>query len=597
MPAAIDRSAPDVAVALAQVAGLLRERRVPQAREAAGALLRRAPDDAHVRKAGARVAQAAGQHDEAVAHWHRATELVPGDVEAWRGLGAAAVAARLFDVAEQSAERLLAIEGETARGWIDVGHVRWLKRDEGGARAAFARALALDPTELRARWMHAHTPPTLVFADDAAIAAWRAEWRECIAYFAALDASAPGMAARIEDATSLATDFFFHYLGDGFDADHRHAAAVLRKLARIARPDAPAASRAPGAKPRIGFVSRCFYGHSVARVFERLVTALDNRSHELVLFQLGRHRDEVTERFVRHAHVHVAADARPATWRQLILDQRIDVLVYLDVGQEGLVSWLAAQRLAPVQCALWGHPIGTGFDSIDWFLTPDAAERTDAEGDYVEKLVRLPGIGCWFARPAWTGAPRVRAPGAPARFLVAQGVAKITPRHDALYARILEQLPGATLDALATQRPDQREALAARFARAGIAAGRATVHEQKPHEGFVALARDCDVNLDTIGFSGGISSFELLWLDTPTVTLPGRSLRSRQTAGMLSLLELPQLVAQDENDYVRIAVELGRSADLRAELGACIAERKHRLFEDERVPQAFREFIARVAAR
>ena len=335
----------------------------------------------------------------------------------------------------------------------------------------------------------------------------------------------------------------------------------------------------------------------MARVFERLVTALDNRSHELVLFQLGRHRDEVTERFVRHAHVHVAADARPATWRQLILDQRIDVLVYLDVGQEGLVSWLAAQRLAPVQCALWGHPIGTGFDSVDWFLTPDAAERTDAEGDYVEKLVRLPGIGCWFARPAWTGAPRVRAAGTPARFLVAQGVAKITPRHDALYGRILAQLPGATLDALAAQRPDQREALAARFARAGIAAGRATVHEQKPHEGFVALARDCDVNLDTIGFSGGISSFELLWLDTPTVTLPGRSLRSRQTAGMLSLLELPQLVAQDEDDYVRIAVELGRSADLRVELGARIAERKHRLFEDERVPQSFREFIARVAAR
>ena len=38
---------------------------------------------------------------------------------------------------------------------------------------------------------------------------------------------------------------------------------------------------------------------------QALVTALDNRSHELVLFQLGRHRDEVTERFVRHAHVPV----------------------------------------------------------------------------------------------------------------------------------------------------------------------------------------------------------------------------------------------------------------------------------------------------
>lgn len=111
-----------------------------------------------------------------------------------------------------------------------------------------------------------------------------------------------------------------------------------------------------------------------------------------------------------------------------------------------------------------------------------------------------------------------------------------------------------------------------------------------PPPQFLGLLRAGQINLDSIGWSGGNTTLEALWFDTPTVTLPGRSMRTRHTAAMLRLLELPQLIASDLEDYLRIAIELGRSADLRAQLAALIAQRKHRLYDDRAVVAALEAF-------
>jgi predicted O-linked N-acetylglucosamine transferase (SPINDLY family) len=103
--------------------------------------------------------------------------------------------------------------------------------------------------------------------------------------------------------------------------------------------------------------------------------------------------------------------------------------------------------------------------------------------------------------------------------------------------------------------------------------------------GFFRLAAAMDLNLDTIGWSGGNTTLEVLWHDVPTVTLPGPLMRQRHTLAMLRLLELDELVARDVDDYVRIAVRLCRDPDWRGSLRERIAARKHRLYDD-RAPVA-----------
>jgi predicted O-linked N-acetylglucosamine transferase (SPINDLY family) len=119
-----------------------------------------------------------------------------------------------------------------------------------------------------------------------------------------------------------------------------------------------------------------------------------------------------------------------------------------------------------------------------------------------------------------------------------------------------------------------------------------------PMPEFRALLARTHVNLDTIGFSGCVSTFEISAANVPTVTLPLDVMRSRQSAAVLRRMELDELCARDADDYVRIALVLGRDPALREALAQRIDERKHRLFDDRGVVDAFaREIEAGLVAR
>jgi predicted O-linked N-acetylglucosamine transferase (SPINDLY family) len=89
--------------------------------------------------------------------------------------------------------------------------------------------------------------------------------------------------------------------------------------------------------------------------------------------------------------------------------------------------------------------------------------------------------------------------------------------------------------------------------------------------------------LDTLHWSGGNTSLDALACGLPIVTLPGAFMRGRQSAGMLGLLGLPELIARDRADYLAIAARLGGDADWRRECALRIRAGQHRLFD---VPDA-----------
>jgi hypothetical protein len=66
----------------------------------------------------------------------------------------------------------------------------------------------------------------------------------------------------------------------------------------------------------------------------------------------------------------------------------------------------------------------------------------------------------------------------------------------------------------------------------------------------------CDAMIDTLHWSGGNSSLDALACSLPVVTLPGAFMRGRQSAGMLSLLGVPELIAADHAGYLAIAARL-----------------------------------------
>ena len=161
-----------------------------------------------------------------------------------------------------------------------------------------------------------------------------------------------------------------------------------------------------------------------------------------------------------------------------------------------------------------------------------------------------------------------------------QSLFKIHPDNDALFARVLRELPAARLVCFNGRDPQLSAQYQGRLEAAGIAADRVCMLPQCAHDDFLRINALCDVMVDTLHWSGGNTSLDALACALPIVTLPGRFMRGRQSAGMLRLMGIDELVARDTDDYVRIAARLVDDVAWRSALTARIREGRARVFDD-----------------
>ena len=159
-------------------------------------------------------------------------------------------------------------------------------------------------------------------------------------------------------------------------------------------------------------------------------------------------------------------------------------------------------------------------------------------------------------------------------YLSPQFLYKYLPQYDVLFPRIVRQVPKAKFVFLAhhssphlTRRLLVR--LANAFAREGLKfTDWCILLPQQSGEQYLQLNRVSDVLLDTVGWSGGRTTLEGIACGLPVVTLPGEFMRGRHTFAMLSLMGLQSLIAQNETEYVQLAVKLGLDPAWRAEVRA-----------------------------
>jgi predicted O-linked N-acetylglucosamine transferase (SPINDLY family) len=139
-----------------------------------------------------------------------------------------------------------------------------------------------------------------------------------------------------------------------------------------------------------------------------------------------------------------------------------------------------------------------------------------------------------------------------------------------------------------------RRRLESAFARQGLrAADHCVVLPRLDPDRFVAAMGACDVLLDSIAWSGCNSTLESLVHDLPIITLRGELMRGRHTSAILEMMGLDETIAPTVDDYVAVAVRLGRGAAERAAVGARIAAEKHRLYGDRACIAALEDFLDR----
>jgi predicted O-linked N-acetylglucosamine transferase (SPINDLY family) len=521
------------------------------------------------------------------------------------GLARALALADAAPDAQIAARRNAAELHQTAMAWMILAHdsIRLGRLDI--ARQAIDSALHLDEDSLTARFAAMTTPWNPFHRNLHQQTQFLAQFESGLKWFEACD-FAKRDPNEILRSLTFNTHFFLHYLELDTTSAQRRYARVIQDMANAAllphrsatAPQAAEPQEAGPRKLRVGFISGSLFRHTISKLFGTFITGLNRDQFEVSCFHLSETVDQVSRSLAGAVSRFESGSKSAAEWVQTIREARQDVLIYLDIGMHPMVQVLSTQRLAGRQYMLWGHPVSSRLNTIDAFLTPGLMERDDGDADYDEPLVRLPGLGTCFLPPDRKPVKPAGWPGIPAavEYFVGQSAPKWLPVTNIALVSIAKRLPGARFHLTPSSRGHEieqfRQHLADRFRQEGLNIDQHLgLLNWVTEDEYLGIAERVDINLDTPGWSGGNSSLEILWFDVPTVTLPGASMRSRHTAAMLRVLELDQLVAHDVGEYVSIAVELGRSADFRAEIRGRIRERKHRLYEDRTVVSALAEFL------
>lgn len=517
---------------------------------------------------------------------------------AWAATRALADDARVHDALTLAEQTLARHPNATAAHWL------WVKRltDEVPLaalselrRVPVATLPDLDPDAVDA----ALTVPEQ-YADDADVSAWRERYA---AGLAALSAAVADAALSDDARKSLVRHTAFRVAYHGRDdlSLQRARGDILCALMQPLTP--PRAARATASDPRlrVGFASKHLRDCTVGNYFKHFVTDLRDDRISVFVYACGE-RDafarEVAASVDRLTHFD-DNDGALSAMASAIATDALDVLIYPEIGMEPVIEKLAAMRLAPLQCVLWGHPVTTGLATMDVFFSAAALEPDHAQSHYREGLHLLPGLGtCYPSPPAPSALTRreLGLPEAAPLVVCAQSPFKWNPGFTRAAAEILRQFTDAKLvvfdSPLASRSRVFDDYLQHFFASAGIDVNARVVRlPQRSRADFLAVLAACDLALDTFGFSGGNTSLDALSVGLPVVTLPGDFMRGRQTMAMLRALRSPPcetLIAKDEADYVATAVRLLRAPELRAELRDAIIANADKLFNDPAPVSALR---------
>lgn len=361
-----------------------------------------------------------------------------------------------------------------------------------------------------------------------------------------------------------------------------------------------------GRRIRVGFASGYFRQCTVGGYFQRWITRLDRRRFEIFVYHCSARRDALTREIAMHCD-HFIDLATPdfdslETSGRRIRDDRLDILIYPELGMDPHSFLLASLRLAPVQCAGWGHPVTSGLASVDYFLSSRGAEPADAAGHYREQLVLLDGLGVSYPRPPCPAVKQRHDFGLPESktlYLCPQSLFKLHPDFDPLLARVLANDAQGVLLLFEADTPALTRCYLARLSRVFSDFDldmhqRVIVLPYLKHADYLQVNRLCDVMLDPPYWSGGNTALDALASGLPMVTFDGRFMRGRQSAAMLKQLELQQLIAKDFDDYTRIAHALAHDNTWRRTVRNQLRDRVDQLFDQTSALTSFERFLLEV---
>jgi protein O-GlcNAc transferase len=360
----------------------------------------------------------------------------------------------------------------------------------------------------------------------------------------------------------------------------------------------------------IGFSVTEHHENIFYKLFLGFVNALDLDTFHITLVATEKSRDYIaphlpTERQEKiHWHIlpknHSSKGFSETV--KILKAHQFDVFFFDEVGTSSFNYFLPYFRIAPIQCTSHGLPITTGNPEMDYFLTGDTIEEPSAQDQYREELYFMETPPMCFLPPSLPSPLKSRQdyslPGEGTFYFCPQRLFKLHPDFDTYLSQILDlsqtsdNHPEAFLVFLEAAEPVWTESFKNRLT--------LTLHEKmdrviflprQSYPDYLNLYVISDVVLDPLHYTGGTTSLEGLALGVPIVTQSTSSFRGAFTEGCFKVIDVLDTVAHSQEEYVQIAVELGKSPEKRHAFRQKLLAQNAPLLKNALAPKALEKFF------
>ena len=312
---------------------------------------------------------------------------------------------------------------------------------------------------------------------------------------------------------------------------------------------------------RVGLISPDFGQHPIGFFLTRW---LENRQEDgLVVFCYSDwwEKDHWAQRMETAAdHWYTVHGWSDKQLLEKINTDRINILIDLAGHTADNRLTCFALKAAPIQMTWAGYVGTTGLAAMDYLIADIHHVPEGEENDYSEKILRLPNDYICYTPPE--DSPEIETLPATIngfiQFCCFQNPSKVNPEMIALWSKILLAVPTSRLCLKYSGYEDEeiQRRMMEQWLALGMDAERLILKGASSHkENLIDLSK-MDIALDTMPYSGGLTTCEALWMGVPVITCTGETFAGRHATSHLMQVGLQALVTSTPADYIQCAVAL-----------------------------------------
>ena len=250
-----------------------------------------------------------------------------------------------------------------------------------------------------------------------------------------------------------------------------------------------------------------------------------------------------------------------------ILDQKLDILFYPEIGLSIQLYFLSYIRLAKYQITSWGHPETTGNDSIDYFISSKFIESENSHKNFSEQIICSESLPMYYYKPKIKNILNEEKLNELNLYSCPQTLFKLHPDFD----QIIEKIQKKDKNSIFYFIKDSNKALNNIFINrlkknSKINLEKINFLENMNWEQYINHCGRASVLLDPLYFGAGNSFYESMFYGTPTITMPTNHTKSRLVLGAYNQMKISDMkfnpIVKNIDNYVDTAVEIANDKNL-----------------------------------